>query len=87
MQVYLYLLTFSTAVMRLTQSIQTTKHRKTITLNDSELAALEKYCRKYGVKNQTAMLRETIFRQIIDKFQTDYPTLWSSRELAKLERF
>ena len=72
--------------MRLPRAIQTRKHRKTISLNDSELAALEKYCQRYGVKNQTAMLRETIFRQIIDKFQTDYPTLWSSRELAQLER-
>ncbi len=33
------------------------------------------------------MMRETIFTKIIDKFQSDYPTLWSARELAKLERF
>ena len=73
--------------MRMTGAVQTRKHRKTISLNDSELAALEKYCQRYGVKNQTAMLRETIFRQIIDRFQTDYPTLWSQRELSRLERF
>jgi hypothetical protein len=73
--------------MRLPQTAQTRKHRNTITLNDSELAALERYCNKYGVKNQTAMMRETIFLKIIDKFQADYPTLWSSRELAQLERF
>ncbi len=73
--------------MRVTQSIHKRKHRKTISLNDSELAALEHYCIRYGIKNQTAMMRETIFKQIIDKFQTDYPTLWSSKELAALEQF
>ncbi|MGI6479673.1 MAG: hypothetical protein ACOX0M_09565 [Salinivirgaceae bacterium] len=73
--------------MRVTRTVHKRRHRKTISLNDSELAALERYCTKYGIKNQTAMMRETIFKEVFDKFQTDYPTLWSARELAALEQF
>lgn len=60
------------------------KHKKTMLLNDKELAALNKYCNQYKVKNQSRLIRETLFTVILKNFEEDYPTLWNKKILAQL---
>ena len=51
-------------------------HRVTITLNDSEMRALQRYCDKYTVKNHSKLIRETLMRNILKRFVLDAPTLF-----------
>jgi len=50
--------------------------RTTIAFNDLEHQALEKYFKKYKIRNKTRFMREAIMRTVIAKFADDYPTLW-----------
>ena len=52
------------------------KHNQTIRLNDFELQALNKYCKKYKVNNRAQFIRETLMTEILRKFDEDYPTLF-----------
>lgn len=51
-------------------------HRISILLNDSEYRALEKYCDRYTVSNRSKLIRETLMRNILKRFDTDNPTLF-----------
>lgn len=51
-------------------------HRISILLNDSEMRALEKYCDRYTVSNRSKLIRETLMRNILKRFDTDNPTLF-----------
>lgn len=51
-------------------------HKISILLNDSELKALEKYCDRYTVSNRSKLIRETLMRNILKRFDTDNPTLF-----------
>ncbi len=50
--------------------------KTTITFNEMEHRALERYCKKYRVNNKTKFMREAIMKVVISKFSEDYPTLW-----------
>lgn len=52
------------------------KHRVTIMLNDSEMRMLERYCSQYTVKNRSRLIRETLMRNILKRFDKDSPTLF-----------
>lgn len=52
------------------------KHRIAIMLNESEKRALDKYCNKYVVSNRSKLIRETLMRNILKRFDTDSPTLF-----------
>ena len=52
------------------------KHRVSILLNDSEMRALERYCDQYTVKNRSRLIRETLMRNILKRFDNDSPTLF-----------
>ena len=52
------------------------KHRVSILLNDSEMRALDKYCNQYTVKNRSRLIRETLMRNILKRFDNDSPTLF-----------
>lgn len=45
-------------------------------LNDSELRALNRYCDKYTVSNRSKLIRETLLRDILKRFDKDSPTLF-----------
>lgn len=45
-------------------------------LNDSEMRALERYCTQYTVSNRSKLIRETLMRNILKRFDTDSPTLF-----------
>lgn len=51
-------------------------HRVSIMLNDSEMRALEKYCERYTVSNRSRLIRETLMRDILKRFDADNPTLF-----------
>lgn len=51
-------------------------HRVDILLNDSELRALNRYCEKYGVRNRSRFVRETLMRSVLKQFEKDSPTLF-----------
>ena len=51
-------------------------NRVSILLNDSELRALDRYCEKYGVRNRSRFVRETLMRSVLNRFEKDTPTLF-----------
>ncbi|MBR5855015.1 MAG: hypothetical protein IKY87_05010 [Paludibacteraceae bacterium] len=51
-------------------------HRINIMLNDSEMRALSRYCDKYGVRNRSRFVRETLMRAVLKQFEKDTPTLF-----------
>ena len=59
-----------------TQARQARTNRVSILLNDSEMRALERYCNQYIVSNRSKLIRETLMRNILKRFDTDSPTLF-----------
>jgi len=49
-------------------------------LNDLELEAFEKYCKKYRIKNRAKFIRETVITAVLLRFDQDYPSLFDSLE-------
>jgi metal-responsive CopG/Arc/MetJ family transcriptional regulator len=45
-------------------------------LNDSEKRALDRFCDKYGVKNRSKLIRETLMKAILKQLDRDQPTLF-----------
>jgi metal-responsive CopG/Arc/MetJ family transcriptional regulator len=64
------------AIKKLKVKPELRKHRVTIMLNDSEMRALERYCNQYTVKNRSRLIRETLMRNILKRFDNDSPTLF-----------
>lgn len=52
------------------------KNKVSILLNDSEMRALERYCEQYTVTNRSRLIRETLMRNILKRFDSDSPTLF-----------
>ena len=52
------------------------KNRVSIMLNDSEMRALNRFCDQYTVKNRSRLIRETLMRAILKRFDKDTPTLF-----------
>ncbi len=52
------------------------RNRVSILLNDKEMHALNKYCDKYMVSNRSRLIRETLMRNILRRFDVDSPTLF-----------
>ncbi len=48
--------------------------------NDLELAAFEKYCKKYKIKNRSKFIRETVMTEVLVQFDKDYPSLFDNVE-------
>jgi Ribbon-helix-helix protein, copG family. len=51
-------------------------HRQVIYLNDSEKAAVEEYCSRYGVKTRSVIFREAAMERILAQLDEDHPTLF-----------
>ena len=62
-------------------------HKKTVTLNEREIAALNEYCKKYRVKNQSKFIRDAVFNNIFKTYSDDYPTLFDKKVMAALVQF
>ncbi len=57
---------------------QTRKHLLAVTLNDKEFLVLQKYIKKYRVKNKANLVRKALFTYILEQFDQDYPTLFNN---------
>ena len=64
------------AVKKFHSKPQPRKNRISILLNDSELRALERYCDQYTVTNRSRLIRETLMRNTLKRFDSDSPTLF-----------
>ncbi|MGE4289384.1 MAG: hypothetical protein AB7E36_11885 [Salinivirgaceae bacterium] len=62
------------------------KHKHQILLNDYEIDAFNRYCKKYKINNKSQVIREALFTKVLQSFDNDYPTLFDPRELARLEK-
>jgi hypothetical protein len=62
------------------------KRSKSVTtlLNEREYSAIDKYCKRYKVRNRSKMIREFVFTAILQTYDRDYPTLWAKDVLADL---
>lgn len=52
------------------------RHRVSILLNDSEMRAIERYCERYGIRNRSRFIRESLIRNVLKQFEKDSPTLF-----------
>ncbi len=52
------------------------QHRVSIMLNEQEMKVLNKYCDRYVVHNRSKLIRETLMRNILKRFDVDNPTLF-----------
>ena len=56
------------------------KNRQAFMFNDLEKEALDKYCKKYNIKNKSKFIRETVITNILYQFDKDYPSLFEEFE-------
>ena len=52
------------------------KHRQVIYLNDSEMAAINRYCEKFRVGTKAVLYRKAIMEKILTELENNYPTLF-----------
>ena len=50
-------------------------------LNKLELAAFNKYCKKYNIVNRSKFIREAVMTAVLKKLELDYPTLFTEDEM------
>lgn len=51
-------------------------NRKQILFNNRELKAIDKYCERFKVPNQSAFMREAIITAILERFDNHLPSLF-----------
>ena len=52
------------------------RHRQVIYLNDSEMAAINRYCDQYRVSTKAALFREAIMEKVRKELNDNPPTLF-----------
>jgi hypothetical protein len=52
------------------------KHRQVIYLNDSEMAAIDRFCEKFRVQVKASLYREAIMEKILSALEDNHPTLF-----------
>jgi phage-related protein len=57
------------------------EHRVTFMLNEKEHNAIERFLRKYKIKNKSHWYRTTILTHIWKVMMDDYPTLFNENEM------
>lgn len=62
------------------------KYALAILLNEKELEALERYCRRFKIENKSKFIRETVFLEVIGRLDRDHPTLFSEEEMNRMVR-
>lgn len=60
------------------------KHQVSFLLNDKEKEAIDSYCNKYKISNRSKFIRENIVGIVMDKFVSDYPTLFDKKDLDRI---
>lgn len=57
--------------------------RLTCLVSDREEEIINNYLAKYGIKNKSTWMRETILWFIYQKTEIDYPTLFNDHEMRR----
>ena len=52
------------------------RNRQVIYLNDSEMAAIDRYCDKFRVGTKAALYREAIMEKVLSELDDNPPTLF-----------
>jgi hypothetical protein len=52
------------------------RHRKTVLFNDREVAAIEEYCKVFGISSKSAMFRQAIMERVLEGLDEQHPTLF-----------
>ena len=52
------------------------RHRQVIYLNDSEMAAIGRYCERFRVHAKTVLFREAIMEKVLSELDDNHPTLF-----------
>ncbi|MBQ3207727.1 MAG: hypothetical protein IJB38_06970 [Bacteroidales bacterium] len=52
------------------------KHRQIIYLNDSEVAAINRYCERFRVNAKASLYREAIMQKVLSELDDNPPTLF-----------
>lgn len=55
---------------------QPRNHPIKVLLNDSEMRTITRYCERYKYANRSEMIRQTLMRTILKRFDKDSPTLF-----------
>ena len=51
-------------------------NRQVLYFNDSELDAVNAYCRKFRIRSKSSLLREIVMESIISELEDNHPTLF-----------
>lgn len=52
------------------------KNRYVLYFNDSEMAAIDAYCRRFKVHAKSVLLREAIMSKVLSELEENHPTLF-----------
>ena len=52
------------------------RHRQVIYLNDSEIAAIDRYCERFRVNAKASLYREAIMHKVLSELDDNPPTLF-----------
>lgn len=52
------------------------RNRHVLLFNDSEMAAIDEYCSRFGVHSRSALFREAIMTKILSELEENHPTLF-----------
>ena len=52
------------------------RHRQVIYLNDSEMAAIDRYCEKFRVGTKAVLYREAVMEKVLSQLDDNPPTLF-----------
>ena len=52
------------------------KYRKTILFNEKEMALINNYCSRFGIRCKSAFIREAIISHILKQMNENYPRLF-----------
>lgn len=51
-------------------------HRVTVLFNDSEMRTITRFCQRYKFRSRSEMVRKTLMKAILKRFDADTPTLF-----------
>lgn len=52
------------------------RNRHVLLLSDSEMAAIQEYCTRFGVRSRSALFREAIMTKVLSELEENHPTLF-----------
>ena len=52
------------------------RNRYVLLFNDSEMAAIDEYCKRFQVHTKSALFREAIMDKVLSELEENHPTLF-----------